>query len=112
MTLKDGTKVFSINGNYVRDKYHKVFLKDEFHDTFVLGGHDLFYSFIPKDEIWVDDMFNNFDDQLAIICHEATEHALMKYKKMDYDDAHKIANDAEAKTRERFKKARENSLSF
>jgi hypothetical protein len=89
-TLKDGTKVYTVDGTYVRDKIH---------DDFTEGGNYAAYpNFIPKGEIWIDKDQSQKDQKAAII-HESTElHSMLK-KGIDYSSAHDIANKAETKFR-------------
>lgn len=56
---------------------------------FFLGGHDLVYSYIPKNQIWIDDK-NYPKDQPFTIIHELHERALMA-RGMDYNSAHDYA---------------------
>jgi len=100
--LKDGTKIYEVNGNYARDVYT---------DEYVLGGHHYKsgYEFIPEDEVWMDDCYKDKDDRDADILHEIKERHLMKNKKMEYDPAHDEAAKAEKRLRDKYKKMRENS---
>lgn len=56
---------------------------------FILGGHDLVYSYIPKNEIWIDARNNKKDNEFTLI-HELHERALMA-RGMDYASAHDYA---------------------
>lgn len=56
---------------------------------FLLGGHHYVYPYIPKNEIWIDDL-NYADDQEFTIIHELHERNLMK-KGMRYESAHDYA---------------------
>ena len=56
---------------------------------FILGGHDLIYSYIPKNEIWIDARDYPKDQPFTII-HELHERALMA-RGMDYASAHDYA---------------------
>lgn len=56
---------------------------------FFLGGHDLVYSYIPKNQIWIDDKNYPKDHSFTII-HELHERALMA-RGMDYNSAHDYA---------------------
>jgi len=89
--LWDGTKVYLVDGAYVRD---------HFDTDFVWGGHHYAYpDFISKNEIWVEDM-QNVDDQKDILAHELFEWFLMKYEKKSYEEAHKHALDFERSLRD------------
>lgn len=77
--LWDGTKVFEVDGGWVRDHHHI---------DYVEGGHGLCYKYIPKNEIWVEKMLEPEDESYNLI-HECIEYILMKYKIItDYDPAH------------------------
>lgn len=95
-TLPDGTKVYRVNGTYVRDNLDI---------GFTMGGHGHVYpKYIPKDEVWLDDNMNVKDVE-ATLLHELTERDLMKSKGWSgqsdgYDKAHEVANNAETKYRE------------
>lgn len=87
------TKVFLVNGKTVRDLYYL---------DFVQGGNDKVYSFIPKNEIWIEDCINPKEIPY-IILHEAHERYLMKHKKLNYDSAHTLASKMELKYRKNSK---------
>ncbi len=89
-TLKDGTKVYKVDGNYIRNNVDI---------DWTMGGHDYVYpKYIPKDEIWLDkDMAkNDFENTLR---HENTERRKMISGKK-YDKAHELANKEEIKIRQ------------
>lgn len=86
----DGTKVYMISGKFVRDTYDNDYL---------LGGHGYVYKYIPKDEIWIEDVILN-DHEPEILAHELFEWYMMKYHKKRYPEAHKIASDFEKALRE------------
>lgn len=89
-TLEDGTKVFLVDGNYIRNNVDI---------DFTMGGHDYVYpKYIPKNEIWLDkDMAkNDFENTLR---HENTERQKMIGGEK-YDKAHEIANKEEIKIRQ------------
>lgn len=60
-------KVWLVKGNLVRN----VVSVD-----FVQGGHDKVYSFIPKNEVWIDDSLNP-EEWKFVILHELIERNLM-----------------------------------
>jgi len=70
-------KVWIINGEAVRD----LFFID-----FTEGGHGYVYSFVPKDEVWIDDDIEP-DEIKFVLLHEMHERNLMS-KGMKYDPAH------------------------
>jgi hypothetical protein len=93
-TLSDGTKVWLVNGEEVRN-HSKV--------DFIEGGHGYVYDFVPDDEIWLENGIDT-DEIPFILYHELTERTLMKDKGMSYDKAHKIASDKEYEARQRNQK--------
>jgi uncharacterized protein len=78
--LLDKTKIYVVDGNFVRSNIYV---------DFVLGGHGYIYDFIPKDEIWVEQVQNGADEQYNLT-HEIIEYLLMKLCKQDYDKAHEF----------------------
>ena len=77
-------KVWIVRGEVVRD----VFFLD-----FTEGGHDKVYSFIPKNEVWIDDDISELERKF-IILHEIHERRLMA-KGMNYDSAHQSSSKLE-----------------
>jgi hypothetical protein len=77
-------KVWVVDGELVRS----LFFID-----FTEGGHDKVYSFIPLNEIWIDDDIS-LKERKLIILHEAFERVLMS-KGEDYDSSHKKASEIE-----------------
>jgi hypothetical protein len=92
-SIWDGTKVFIVDGDYVRDNISV---------DFVEGGHDLVYKFVPEGEIWVEKMIVGHDERMNMI-HEIYEHTLMKHMKLSYDVAHDHTQTVEKILREHFK---------
>jgi len=85
-------KIYMVDGSLVRNKIYI---------DFVMGGHDLIYPFIPRNEIWIDDNFkDDIPETEAIILHELIERRLME-KGMKYSDAHALASVVEVKWREK-----------
>lgn len=86
--LKDlsDVKIVYIDGNEVRN---------ERDIEFALGGHYYRYSFIPQDEIWIEQTLKDSDDEVPIIVHEIVERLLMKNNGASYDEAHESANTIE-----------------
>jgi len=70
-------KVWVVNGEAVRD----LFFID-----FTEGGHGYVYSFIPKNEVWIDDDIEP-DEIKFVLLHEMHERNLMS-KRMKYDSSH------------------------
>jgi len=90
--LWDKTKVYLVNGEYVRDELKFA--------EFIGGGHGYWDKRIPKDEIWIEKEMAGAIDNGSMGVHEIIEYTLMKYKNMSYDEAHKIANSVETIIRE------------
>ncbi len=79
--IKNGNKsikVYIVDGDYVRDKYHTEYVE---------GGHGYVYSWIPKDEIWIDNDTAEIEWPF-IIEHEYYELRLMRDHSIKYEDAH------------------------
>lgn len=88
-TLEDGTKIFLVDGELIRDLFKTDFIE---------GGNEKAYSWVPKGEIWLED--NLSPKELPyILLHEYTERWLMKNKNMNYDKAHKLASKVEFNNR-------------
>ena len=86
--LPDNCEVFLVDGEIVRNGVSI---------EFALGGHHYVgpgYDKIPEGEIWVEDT-GDVQDLADNIAHEIIERLLMKYAKMEYEDAHEIASSAE-----------------
>jgi len=77
-------KVWIVSGELVRD----LFFLD-----FTEGGHGYVYSFIPKNEVWIDDDIEP-DEIKFVLLHELHERNLMS-KGMKYDLAHKKSSEIE-----------------
>jgi hypothetical protein len=86
-------KTWVVNGELVRD----LFFLD-----FTEGGHDKVYSFIPENEVWIDDDLE-LDERKFVILHELHERNLMS-KGKDYDSAHKSSSKIEYYCRKHPKK--------
>lgn len=69
-----------VDGATVRRKYDPYF---------VSGGHDLVYTYIPRNEIWIDVLAGKKEGKYTLI-HELYERQLM-LRGMKYDDAHDFA---------------------
>lgn len=72
-----GLKIWFVDGKAVRD-YCDV--------EYAEGGHDLVYSYIPKNEIWIENSLSTRETQF-IVLHELHERNLMS-KGKDYHHAH------------------------
>ncbi len=88
--LWDGCKIFVVDGPHVRGNFFV---------DYVEGGHGYVYNWIPKDEIWIEDLPDEVDQGINLM-HEIYEYTLMKYVKKDYDKAHECTACVEAMVRE------------
>ena len=73
----------------VRGKIVRQYLDPKF----LLGGHGYVYSYIPRNEVWIDDAQDKKEMKYSLT-HELYEANLMK-KGMDYNSAHDFALAAE-----------------
>jgi hypothetical protein len=79
----NGLAVYLVDGEYVRN---------EIDVDFVNGGNGGVYpSYIPQDEIWIDDAQHPLD-RTATALHELVERDLMLHHGRNYDSAHDLAN--------------------
>lgn len=69
--------VFRVNGNLVRSLFNIDFTE---------GGHDKVYSFVPKNEVWIDDDVSE-KELVYVLIHELHERFLMS-RKIKYEEAH------------------------
>jgi hypothetical protein len=83
--LPDGTKVFEVDGLYVREVLKNT--------KFVGGGHWLEDPEIPKGEYWIEDE-KHARDSSFFGAHEFLENLKMQLG-LSYDDAHDWANAVE-----------------
>lgn len=81
-------RVMYVDGREVRRTHDPYFL---------LGGHDLVYSYIPAGHIWIDTRSDPADWKYTLI-HERDERERMRLG-MSYDDAHDFALAAERQAR-------------
>ena len=88
--LAKGINVYIVDGDFVRSNINV---------DFVEGGHHCVYDYIPKDEIWVENMENK-EDEYYNFQHEVYEHNLMRANpNMSYNTAHDKAVKRETKQR-------------
>lgn len=85
-----GLKIFIINGSHVRNSYDSDF--DQ-------GGNGWAYTFVPKNEIWIDSHVP-VEERPYVAFHECHEAEDMKNGK-SYDNAHIAAKRIEDKMRKR-----------
>ncbi len=81
---KGKIKVWIVRGELVRG----LFFLD-----FTEGGHDKVYSFVPKNQIWIDDDLDDSEIKFVLL-HEIHERNLMA-KGMRYDEAHNLSSEIE-----------------
>lgn len=86
----NGLVVWLVRGELVRD-----FCFDDYTE----GGHDKVYTFVPKDEVWIDDDLNE-EERAFVLLHEVHERRLMAGG-MDYHHAHASASRMELSVRHR-----------
>jgi len=86
---KNKIDVFYVNGKAVRDIYKTDFSQ---------GGHGYVYSWIPKNQIWIEN--EEKEETAFILAHEYSEMVMMRDLKMEYEDAHSVASKIEKKLRE------------
>lgn len=90
-TLEDGTKVYLVDGTYIRDNVDI---------DFTLGGHEYVYPrYIPKGEVWLDKDINKIEIDNTLR-HELTEREKMVGGE-NYNTAHEKANKEEIAIRQR-----------
>ena len=73
----DKVKTWIVDGFLIRS----LFFLD-----FTHGGHGYVYKFVPKNEVWIDDVIS-LKDLKYVLVHELRERRLMK-KGMKYKEAH------------------------
>ena len=83
-------QVWVVDGDWVRSNINV---------DFVEGGHGLVYDYVPKDEIWVEEMEDK-REMWFNFQHELYERGLMEADpKMEYNDAHDKAVERETAQR-------------
>lgn len=91
--IKKREKIGALTVNYVDGSE----VRKKLDPYFMLGGHDLIYAYIPKNNIWIDLRVHPKDLKYTLI-HEMDERARMS-KGMAYHDAHDFAIAAERAAR-------------
>ena len=83
--LWEGTKIYIVDGNYVRNNID-IGQKDS---QFIEGGHSLVYDWMPQKppEIWVERVIN-IEDMRDNLIHELIEYIQMKYLNLKYEESH------------------------
>jgi hypothetical protein len=97
---RKGLRVYTVNGDFIRDKYADESIGDRNGIDFTMGGHsEVYYNIIPKSEIWIEENLNP-EDRKAVILHEIKEREIMRTG-VEYSEAHNDhANPLEVKGRE------------
>ncbi|MBI2414556.1 hypothetical protein HYV31_01775 [candidate division WWE3 bacterium] len=88
-----GIDVWVVNGEVVRDVYFIDFTE---------GGHHFIYSWVPRNEVWIDDDLSDAERPFVIL-HELHERFLMSAG-LDYSKAHLSSSIIEYKCRREPKK--------
>lgn len=94
-----GNKVYLVDGSFIRDNVDIEYTE---------GGNHGRYSWVPENEIWLENSHNSMDVS-ACALHELLESKLMS-RGMSYDDAHTRASAMEKKFRTSCSEADEVSL--
>lgn len=81
---KKGISVWLVDGRLVRSNFYVEFTS---------GGHDLVYSFVPKNEVWLDNDLT-LEERPYVLLHELYERVWMS-KGLTYPQAHKRASKIE-----------------
>lgn len=92
MGEKDGYKIWIVDGASVR--------RDIFNE-FLYGGNPQRYTFIPNDEIWIDNSISA-EEYKTTLAHELNERKLMAELSMTYFDAHDSSLQLEEKMRKEY----------
>ena len=69
-------------------------IRDHLSVEFAAGGHGYVYKYVPKDEVWIEDI-NTLRDQRMVLAHELIEREFMKVRGWTYKKAHALANKLE-----------------
>lgn len=86
-------------------KNYKIYLvdaeeiRDQIDIDFTQGGNPSRYTYVPNDEIWIEETLSAHDIA-ATILHEIIECFLMKKDKLSYDNAHDKAAKIEREFRQ------------
>lgn len=75
---REGFNIWIVDGEFVRKYYF---------DEFIYGGNGERYTFIPTDEIWIDNGISAAEFEYTLQ-HEINEFILMNNYQMSYYDAH------------------------
>jgi hypothetical protein len=84
-------RVYKVNGSFVRKNHFT---------GFTLGGHWLCYEFIPKYEVWIEDVLENSEEEQGFTVLHEFEEIYGMLQGLSYDDSHaRYANVAEGMAR-------------
>ena len=85
MGMRDGFDIWIVDGGVVRR---------EIYPEFLFGGNPQRYLFVPRREIWIDNVVAA-EEFGYTVAHELRERNLMAHKKVSYENAHRVALDLE-----------------
>ena len=80
---------------------HGSIVRQYIDPDFVFGGHGYVYSYIPKNEVWLDALMDPCDLP-HVLCHELVEMRLMKDEKKSYITSHEYATIVEKENRRKY----------
>lgn len=82
-------------------------------NMFIGAGNDRAYEWIPKDEYWVEHYVSEQEGELVFnLLHEIMERTMMRDNKLEYQNAHTLANYFENELRQNYKFAGLNTNGF
>lgn len=94
-------EIWTVSGRLVRSAYYIDFTE---------GGHHFIYSFVPKNEVWLDDDISA-DERPFVLLHELNERMLMR-QGLTYTRAHKRSSKLEWESRHDSVKLADNLKKF
>jgi hypothetical protein len=89
---RNGFKIWIVDGTVVRR---------EIYNEFLYGGNPERYTFVPVDEIWIDNSISA-EEYETTLAHELNEQSLMAKFSMTYFDAHDSSLQLEEKMRKEY----------
>ena len=91
--LFDKTKIYYVDGNWVRDHIET---------DFTIGGSHYSYEKIPKNELWIENTRTERDKSFNML-HVVFEYTLIKHGNMSESKAHNYSQGTENLFRKIFK---------
>ena len=88
LTMAGPFTVYLVDGRLVRSNFDVNFTE---------GGHDLVYTYVPQNEVWLDNDLSN-QELPFVLLHELFERSLMA-KGLTYPQAHRHASKLEWRSR-------------